>query len=362
MSSTELFDAASISITSSELARAIDTHESHSPHGSIVGPALAVQARREDLRHRGLARAARADEQVGVVDLAALAPRCAACARPAPGRPPRRTCAAGACDTATAAAVAVAAPLCDTVRLSLPTRRAGHRPGERCPDARRAERVASALMTASIKRLPRASRRPARRSPSGRVAAAADRAASASPTTTRSTRSPGAGSSRAATPPPTASRSRPRRTRCVELLGLVLSPLGPRAVEDVTVALGFLALSACGWVVYRLGARLVRPRRRRARGADLPHARAGPLLRRARLRRRPLPAARARRAARRVAPPPRRAGAPVLVLLALAGLLRPEAWAFSGLYWLYLMRLRTAQRAAHARRCCRDGAPASSRG
>jgi hypothetical protein len=33
----------------------------------------------------------------------------------------------------------------------------------------------------------------------------------------------------------------------------------------------------------------------------------------------------------------RRAGAPVLALLALAGLLRPEAWAFSGLYWLYLM-------------------------
>jgi hypothetical protein len=33
----------------------------------------------------------------------------------------------------------------------------------------------------------------------------------------------------------------------------------------------------------------------------------------------------------------RRAGAPVLALLALAGLLRPEAWAFSGLYWLYLL-------------------------
>src|SRR4051795_6946678 len=38
MSSTELFDAASISITSSELAPAIDTHDSHVPHGSIVGP------------------------------------------------------------------------------------------------------------------------------------------------------------------------------------------------------------------------------------------------------------------------------------------------------------------------------------
>ena len=38
----------------------------------------------------------------------------------------------------------------------------------------------------------------------------------------------------------------------------------------------------------------------------------------------------------------RRAGAPVLVLLALAGLLRPEAWAFSGLYWLYLLPGRDA--------------------
>jgi hypothetical protein len=33
----------------------------------------------------------------------------------------------------------------------------------------------------------------------------------------------------------------------------------------------------------------------------------------------------------------RRAGAPVLALLALAGLLRPEGWVFSGLYLLYLL-------------------------
>lgn len=128
----------------------------------------------------------------------------------------------------------------------------------------------------------------------------------------------------------------------VEVLGLVLAPLGPRWVEYVAVALGFLALSACGWVIYELGAQwfgwaagalaalifltrvpvlsygvrayidlpylllvlgavLVESRQRRARG--------GP------------------------------AGAPVLALLALAGLLRPEAWAFSALYWLYLMDL-----------------------
>jgi len=121
----------------------------------------------------------------------------------------------------------------------------------------------------------------------------------------------------------------------VEALGLVLSPLGPLAVDDVTVALGFLALSACGWVIYRLGSQWFC----RAAGAlaalifltrvpvlsygvrayvDIPYLLLvlGALLVESR---RP------------------RAGAPVLVLLALAGLLRPEAWAFSGLYWLYLI-------------------------
>jgi hypothetical protein len=38
MSSTELFDAASISITSSDVASAIERQESHVPHGEIVGP------------------------------------------------------------------------------------------------------------------------------------------------------------------------------------------------------------------------------------------------------------------------------------------------------------------------------------
>src|SRR3954469_697663 len=38
MSSTELLDAASISMTSSDVALAIATHDSHTPHGSTVGP------------------------------------------------------------------------------------------------------------------------------------------------------------------------------------------------------------------------------------------------------------------------------------------------------------------------------------
>ncbi len=44
MSSTELLEAASISITSSDRAAAIARQDSHSPHGSVVGP-------RSQLRH-----------------------------------------------------------------------------------------------------------------------------------------------------------------------------------------------------------------------------------------------------------------------------------------------------------------------
>jgi hypothetical protein len=121
----------------------------------------------------------------------------------------------------------------------------------------------------------------------------------------------------------------------LEALGAVLEPLGPRAAEDTTLALAFLALAGCAWVIYRLGANWFG----RAAGAlaalifitrvpvlsygvrayvDIPYVLLilGALLVESR---RP------------------RAGAPVLGLLALAGLLRPEAWAFSALYWLYLM-------------------------
>jgi hypothetical protein len=120
----------------------------------------------------------------------------------------------------------------------------------------------------------------------------------------------------------------------VEALGLITAPLGPHAMEQIAVWLGFVALSACAWVVYRLGERWFG----RAAGAlaalivitrvpiisygvrayiDVPY-----LL---------LVLAAVLVESRRA-----RAGAPVLVLLALAGLLRPEAWVLSGLYWLYL--------------------------
>ena len=41
----------------------------------------------------------------------------------------------------------------------------------------------------------------------------------------------------------------------LELLGLVLYPLGVRTELEVILALGFGALAACGWVIYSLGRR-----------------------------------------------------------------------------------------------------------
>jgi hypothetical protein len=131
----------------------------------------------------------------------------------------------------------------------------------------------------------------------------------------------------------------------VELLGLVLSPFGPRGVEDITVALGFLALSGCGWVLYRLGAQwFARPVGALAAlifltraevlsygvraYIDIPYV----LL--------VLSALLLESSSRQRKAGP--AGVPVLVLLALAGLLRPEAWAFSGLYWLHLIGVTPA--------------------
>ena len=72
MSSTERFEAASISITSSEVPSAIDDAGLADAARRQGRPVDAVQRAGEDLRHRGLAGAARADEQVGVVDAVAL--------------------------------------------------------------------------------------------------------------------------------------------------------------------------------------------------------------------------------------------------------------------------------------------------
>ncbi len=139
----------------------------------------------------------------------------------------------------------------------------------------------------------------------------------------------------------------------LELLGIVLSPLGPKAVANVTIALAFVALAACGWAVYRLGSQWFGWAAGVLAAAifltrvpvlsygvrayvDIPYL----LLVLGAV----LVEARGRSATGRPA------GAPVLVLLALAGLLRPEAWAFSGLYWLYAIGWRPGLRRAGSRR------------
>jgi hypothetical protein len=120
----------------------------------------------------------------------------------------------------------------------------------------------------------------------------------------------------------------------IEALGVILSPLSPHAIEGVTVALGFLALSTCGWVVYRLGAVWFG----RAAGAlaALILLTRVPVLSYGVRAYVDIPYLLLVLCALLVESRRRRAGAPVLVLLTFAGLLRPEAWAFSGLYWLYL--------------------------
>jgi hypothetical protein len=120
----------------------------------------------------------------------------------------------------------------------------------------------------------------------------------------------------------------------VEALGIPLAPLGASATTTIVVALAFIALASCAWLVYELGSEWFG----RAAGAV-----AALVL----LTRVPVLSYWVRAyadvpymlfvlAALLVETRKRRAGAPVLVLLALAGLLRPEAWAFSALYWLYL--------------------------
>jgi hypothetical protein len=121
----------------------------------------------------------------------------------------------------------------------------------------------------------------------------------------------------------------------IEVLGVLLAPLGPRGATDVIVWVGYLALSACGYLLYRLGSEWFnRP--------------VGALAALILLTRNPILSYGARAyidipflclmlGAMLVETRRPRAGAPVLLLLALAGLLRPEAWVFSGLYWLYLV-------------------------
>ncbi|MGH2879261.1 MAG: hypothetical protein ACRDK4_06630 [Solirubrobacteraceae bacterium] len=120
----------------------------------------------------------------------------------------------------------------------------------------------------------------------------------------------------------------------IEALGIPLAPLGASATTTIVVALAFIALATCAWLLYELG----RAWFGRAAGvvAALVLITRVPVLSYGVRAYVDVPYMLFVLAALLVETRKRRAGAPVLVLLALAGLLRPEAWAFSALYWLYL--------------------------
>lgn len=120
-----------------------------------------------------------------------------------------------------------------------------------------------------------------------------------------------------------------------EAAGALLSPLGAGAA-DAMVVLAFLALGAVGWLTYRLGALWFN----RAAGvlAALIVLTREPVLSYGSRAYVDLPYLALVLAALVLETRRRRAGAPVLWLLAAAGLLRPEAWLFSAAYLLWLAR------------------------
>ena len=140
----------------------------------------------------------------------------------------------------------------------------------------------------------------------------------------------------------------------LEALGVILSPLGASATLTVVVALAYLALAALGYLVYRLGtdwfswpvglaaaALIVSRYEVLSYGvrAYVDIAYVDLVL-----------------AALVVETRRPRSGWPVLALLGLAGLIRPEAWLFAGVYWLYLWPHSDARRRRVSRRARRAGA------
>jgi hypothetical protein len=117
------------------------------------------------------------------------------------------------------------------------------------------------------------------------------------------------------------------------LLGLVLSPLGDGA-ETATLVLAFVALAAVAYLVYRLGAAWFNPWVG-VLGAAIMITRQ-PLLDFGMRAYVDIPYLALLLAALLIETRRPRCGLPVLALLAVAGLLRPEAWLFSVAYALFL--------------------------
>ncbi|MGA2469457.1 MAG: hypothetical protein ABSG64_02050 [Solirubrobacteraceae bacterium] len=129
-----------------------------------------------------------------------------------------------------------------------------------------------------------------------------------------------------------------------EGLGLVLSVFGVGATLTVVVALAYLALAALAYLVCRLGTEWF----------SAPVGVAAALLIISRYEVLSygvrayvdIPYVVLVLCALLVETRRRRAGWPVIALLGLAGLLRPEAWLFAGIYWLYLIPKRSRRELA----------------
>jgi hypothetical protein len=118
-----------------------------------------------------------------------------------------------------------------------------------------------------------------------------------------------------------------------ELWGLVTTPLGDGAIT-LTMIGAYAALGLIGYFVYRLGT-IWFDRWVGAAAALIVLTRA-PFLSNGLRAYIDLPYIALCLGALLIEAKRPRAGWPVLALLALAGLLRPEAWLFAGVYWLYL--------------------------
>jgi hypothetical protein len=118
-----------------------------------------------------------------------------------------------------------------------------------------------------------------------------------------------------------------------DLIGLLATPLGDGAIT-VTMVIAYVSLALVAYFVYRLGA-LWFDRPIGAVAAAIVLTRA-PFLSNGLRAYIDLPYIALCLGALVVEAKRPRAGWPVLALLALAGLLRPEAWLFAGVYWLWL--------------------------
>jgi hypothetical protein len=133
-----------------------------------------------------------------------------------------------------------------------------------------------------------------------------------------------------------------------DLIGLVSTPLGDGAIT-VTMVIAYASLGLIGYFVYRLGS-LWFDRWIGAVAAAIVLTRA-PFLSNGLRAYIDLPYIALCLAALTVEAKRPRAGWPVLALLVPAGLLRPEAWLFAGVYWLHLaLSIKRSDRSFHTRK------------